>query len=152
MGGWTNKGKFEVLGYVWRGTTLPTTFYVALCTSATTPVADTNTFSQLTEIAGGNGYTAGGIGLSPGVTDFDVHTEDDSGDKGYVQLKDIIWTASTGPIPASGNGARWAILTDNNATQGSRIVILYWDLSSDRSVSDGQSITLQNCQMDLREA
>lgn len=142
--GWTNKGKATILAYGLRGTT-PTNFYVALVTSAATPTVDSNTLSEFTEIAAGNGYTAGGYQLTPGATDFDVLTEEDTSDYGEIQLKDIVWTASGGPIPASGNGARWALLTDDNVTQGSRLVLAWWDLVSDRSVSSGQPLTLQDC-------
>jgi hypothetical protein len=116
------------------------------------PVADTDTKTSLTEIATGNGYTTGGTLLAWSSTDWDVWTEDDTNDRGLIQLKDIVWTASGGPIPASGNGARYAILTDDNATQGSREVYAYWDLTADRSVSDGQSLTLQNCELRLNES
>ena len=147
--GITNRGKYKLLDWVFRGTALPTNFYVALCTSAATPTADTNTLSELTEIAAGNGYTAGGISLTKNSTDFDTLTEDDSGDLGKVQVKDLTWTASGGSLPASGNGARWAVLTDDNATQGSRLVLAWWDLVSDRSVSVGQPLTLQDCELRL---
>ena len=149
--GMTNKGKWRLLGWAFRGDTIPTNFYLALVTSATAPTEDINTLSELTEIAAGYGYTAGGYQLTPGSTDFDVHTEDDSGDRGLVQIKDIVWTASGGPIPASGNGARYAVLLDDNATPGDREVLAYWDLTSDRSVSDGQTLTLQNCELRLDE-
>lgn len=151
MAGWTNKGKYLALGRLLRGETIPTNFYVALVTSAAAPGADTDTFSELTEIAAGNGYTAGGYQLTPGATDYDVWTEDDTNDRSLVQIKDLTWTASGGPIPASGNGARYAVHTDDNATQGSRFVEQYWDLSSDRSVSDGQTLTLQDCEIRLTE-
>lgn len=147
--GITNKGKFKLLDWAFRGTATPTNYYIALCTSATTPTVDINTFSELTEIAAGNGYTAGGISLTKNSTDFDVITEDDTGDKALIQLKDITWTAATANLPASGDGARWAILTDDNATQGSRLVLAWWDLVSDRSVSVGQPLTLQDCELDL---
>lgn len=146
--GITNRGRFKMLDWCFRGSALPTNYYVALCTSAATPTVDTNTFSELTEIAAGNGYTAGGISLTKNSTDFDTLTEDDTNDKALVQIKDLIWTASGGSLPASGNGARWAILTDDNATPGSRLVLAWWDLVSDRSVSVGQPLTLQNCELD----
>lgn len=152
MAGWMNKGKWRALGWVLRGDTIPTNFYVALVTSATAPTADINTFSELTEIAAGNGYTSGGYQLTPNSTDFDVHTEDDANDRGLIQIKDIVWTASGGPIPASGSGARYAVLTDDNATVGSREVLAYWDLESDRTVSDGQTLTLQDCELRINES
>jgi len=151
MAGWTNKGKAKCLGY-WRGDTVETNYYIGLATSATAPTADTNTFGQLTEIAAGNGYTTGGFQLTPNSTDFDTLTEDDTNDRALLQLKDIVWTASGGSIPGSGNGARYAVQLDDNATVGSREVYHYWDLTSDRTVSDGQTLTLQDAEMRLDES
>lgn len=151
MAGWTNKGKYKVLGWALRGETPPTNLYMALVTSATAPVADTNTLSQLTEIAAGNGYTSGGISLTRNSTDFDVWTEDDTNDRGLLQIKDLVWTASGGPIPASGSGARYSVLTDDNVTVGSREIYMYWDLGGDTSVSDTQTLTLQDCETRLDE-
>lgn len=152
MPGWTNKLKFRMLEAYYRAVALPTNYFVALITSATAPVADTNTKSQVTEVASGNGYTTGGISLSKNSTDFDVLTEDDTNDRGFVQIKDLVWTASGGNLPASGGGARYAILTNDDATQGNREVLNYWDLVSDRIVSDGQTLTLQNCEIRINES
>lgn len=152
MSGWTNKGKYRVLGWVYRADTEPTNLYMLLATSATAPNADTNTVSDLTQIATGNGYTDGGYQLTAGATDWDVHTEDDTNDRALVQMKDIVWTASGGPIPFSGSGARYAVLTDDNATIANREVFEYYDLVSDRSVSDGQTLTLQDCESRLNES
>jgi hypothetical protein len=151
MAGWTNRFKYKIFDWVMRAATLPTNFYVALFTSATAPTADINTKSELTEIANGDGYTTGGYQLSRNATDFDVLTEDDANDKALVQIKDLVWTATGGDIPASGSGARYACLTDDNATQGSRLILTFWDLVSNRVVSVGQSLTLQNCEVDLTE-
>jgi len=151
MAGWTNKAKFVIMGSYFRAVAAPTTFYLALFTSATAPDADINTKSQLTEIASGQGYTTGGIAVARNSTDFDVLTEDDTNDRAFIQLKDEVWTASGGNLPASGNGARYACLTDDNATQGSREVLIYWDLISDRTISNGQTLTLQNCEARINE-
>ena len=151
MAGWTNKGKYRLLQWALRNGTRPTNFYVALVTSATAPNADTNTMSDLTQIATGNGYTTGGYSLTPGATDFDVLTEDDTNDRGLIQVKDVVWTASGGSIPASGNGARYAVLTDDNATVANREVLAYWDLTSDRTVSSGQTLTLQDLELRANE-
>jgi len=145
----TNKGKYRMLGAIFRGETLPVNFHVALVTSATVPDADTNTLSDLTEIANGQGYTTGGYQLSKNSTDFDVWTEDDDNDRGLIQVKDIGWTASGVALPASGDGARYAVLLDANATVANREVWAWWDLSSDRAVSDGQTLTLQNLELRL---
>jgi hypothetical protein len=152
MAGWTNRLKYNFLNWIFRAQTVPTNFYIALVTSATAPTQDTNTLSQLTEIAAGNGYTTGGYQLAKNATDFDTLTEDDALDKGIIKIKDVTWTASGGNIPASGNGARYAVLTDDNGTVGSREVLGYWSLTSDRTVSSGQNLTLQDLEIDLNES
>lgn len=152
MPGFTNKGKYRILDAVFRGATLPSNFYVALVTSASAPDADTNIFSELTEIANGNGYTTGGYQLSLNSTDFDSLIENDTDDRGELQIKDIVWTATGGGIPASGNGARYAVLLDDNGTIANREVWAFWDLSSDRSVSNTQTLTLQDCELRLTES
>lgn len=151
MAGMTNRGKYWTLDWVFRGAVLPTNYYVGLVTSAVAPTADINTFGELTEITAGNGYTTGGYSLTPNGTDFDVLTEDDANDRADMQIKDVVWTASTGPIPSAGGGARYAVLLDDNGTVGSRIVIGWWDLTTDRSVSDGQTLTLQDLELRLQE-
>lgn len=151
MAGFTNRGKKILLDELFRNPTEFTNFYVALVTSAVAPTADTNTLSELTEIAAGNGYTSGGIQLARNSTDFDVSAEDDTNDLSKIQIKDLVWTASGGSLPASGSGARYAVLTDDNATVGSRQVLGFWDLVSDRQVSAGQTLTLQDCELRLTE-
>ena len=151
MAGMTNRGKKLMMDVYFRGATPPTHFYLALVTSATAPTADTNTLSELTQIATGDGYTDGGYELDRNSTDFDSLVENDTDDKGELQLKDVAWTATGGPIPASGNGARYAVLTTDEGTVGNRQVVEYWDLVSDRTVSSGQALTLQNCQVNATE-
>jgi hypothetical protein len=151
MPGWTNKGKMRALAVWLRAATPPTNLFIALFTNAAAPNPDTNIVGDLTQIAAGNGYSSGGASLNRNSTDFDTLTEDDTNDRGLVQLKDIVFTASGGPIPASGSGARYAAMTDDNATVGSREIYTFWDLSSDRTVSDGQSLTLQDFEIRLTE-
>ncbi len=152
----TNRGKIRIWEIVFRGQynggALPTNLYIRLVTSATAPTVDTNLVSELTEIASGNGYTAGGFSLSKNSTDFDTLTEDDTNNRGDILIKDVAWTASGGPLPASGNGARYAVLTDDNATDANREVLAFWDLTTDRSVSDTQDLTLQDLGLRLNEA
>jgi hypothetical protein len=151
MAGWTNRGKFAILGWAFRAVSVPTNFYMALLTSATAPTADTNVMSDHTQIQTGNGYADGGYSLTPGATDYDVLTEDDGNDRALVQMADIVWTASGGPIPSSGSGARYAVHTDDNATVANREIYQFFDLVSDRSVSSGQTLTLQDCEIRLTE-
>ncbi|HWP59520.1 MAG TPA: hypothetical protein VNL14_16630 [Candidatus Acidoferrales bacterium] len=148
MPGVTNRGKYNILGTYFRNASIPGGgFALFLATSAQTPTPDTNLKTDLTEIATGNGYSAGGQDINRDTVDFDVLTEDDVNDRALTQLKDIVFTASGGTLPASGSGARWAVLTDRNATLNNREIITYWNLVSDRIVSDGQSISLLNCEI-----
>jgi len=150
MAGWTNRGKYDCLALWARGTSPATAFYMALVKS--TPTADTDTMADLTQVATGNGYSDGGISLTRNATDFDVLTEDDTNDKALVQVKDIVWTASGGTLPSDGNGATYAVITDDNATVASRDVYHYGSLGGARVVSDTQTLTIQNFEIDLTES
>lgn len=145
----TNRGKRRIAETWFRAAAAPAQFNLMLCTAAQTPTVRTNLVSELTEIAAGNGYTSGGIAIARNSTLFDVLTQDDVGDKVIVQLADIIITAAGGPIPAAGLGARWAILTDNNGTVGSREVFDFWDLQNALTVSDTQSVQIINAEIQL---
>ena len=151
MAGWTNKGKMRLLETL-RGVSLPTNFYVMLFTSASAPTSDSNVASDLTEVAAGNGYVTGGYSLTKNTTDFDTISEDDSGNFGSLKIKDVVWTASGGSIPASGGDARYACLVDDDGTVADREIWIYWDLASDREVSSGQAITLDDCEIKISES
>lgn len=151
MAGVTNRGKYLMAQAFFRNTGAPTTFYLALVTSAVVPTADTNTLSELTEIAAGNGYSSGGLAVARNSTDFDSLVENDINDRLEIQIKDEVWTASGGSLPASGNGARYAVLTTDEVTVGNRQVVAWFDLVSDRAVSVGQTLTLQNCEIRITE-
>jgi hypothetical protein len=107
--------------------------------------------SDVAEIPAGNGYTAGGQQVNRNSTDFDVYTEDDVNDRGMAQLKNFSWTASGGNLPISGNGARHAALLDDNATPANRELWHYWSLSSNRIISDTQTLTLIDAELQLNE-
>jgi hypothetical protein len=149
MSGWTNRGAYQMLGVRYRAQSNPAAYYMALVTSSPAPDDAVNTLGDLTEIAEGSGYTSGGASLTPGGTDFDVWTEDDANHRALVQIKDVLWTASGGTIPASGGAARYAVLTDNNGTVGSREVFHFWDLGSDLSALDGQSLTVRDAEIQI---
>lgn len=127
----------------WRqGATPPAQFFVALVTAAVTPTVDTALLGSLTEIAVGNGYVAGGYAVPRSATGWPSVSVVGS----LIQsvLKDIAVTAAGGPIPASGAGARWAVLTDANGTLANREVFEIYDLGSPVTVSDGQTATLSD--------
>ncbi len=151
MAGWTNKGKYANLG-LWARAIAPVTSVFKLMLVKSTPNPDTNVMTDLTEIAAGNGYVAGGQSVNRNATDFDVYTEDDTNDWALVQLKDFAWTASGGPIPSDSVGATYAVIGDDNATVGSRLVYHYGSLGGARVVSDTQTLTLQNFELRLAEA
>jgi len=146
----TNKGKYLLLGIFFRRETHPVTteFKAPLFTSGTAPTVDTNTVGDLTQCATGNGYVDGGPGVPDTSVGFDVWTEDDTGDRGLIQAADIVYTASGGPLPSSG-AARYMGISDDNATVASRQLIGVFDLVSDRSVSDTQSLTIQDAEFRL---
>ena len=141
---WTNRGLYERDAIVFRAQAPPTNFYIVLFTSATTPTRATNLVSDLTQIAAGNGYTDGGFSLDRNATDFDTLTEDDANNRVVNMIKNVVWTATGGPIPVSGNAARWAGMTDDNVTVANRKVWMYWDLGGDKSVTVGNPLTLQD--------
>ena len=146
----TNKGKVHLLSKM-RGVAAPTNYYLALITADTPPTVDTNLMSDLTEIAAGNGYTAGGYQLTPNATDFDSLVENDTDDRGELQIKDVAFTASGGPIPSSGSPASYAVVTDDNGTVANREVYVVLDLQGTRTVQDGNPLTLQNCEIRAQE-
>lgn len=149
MAGWTNRGKYKVLGWSFRQETMETNLYVALVKS--TPDADDNLMSDLTEIAAGNGYTSGGYQLTPNSTDFDTWAEDDGNDKATLKIKNVLWTASGGPIPSDSNDATYAVLTDDHATVGSREVYCYWNIA-DSTVTAGAILQLEDLEIDINES
>lgn len=146
MAGFTNKGKYRLLETL-RGVSLPTNMYVALCTSAATPSQDSDTLSEMTQIGTSTGYTSGGISLNMDTTDWSAIVEDDTNDDSELTIKDLVWTASGGTLGA----ARYAVLTDDNATEGDREIWAYYDLGSDQSASSGQTLTLSGFILKLAE-
>lgn len=145
--GTTDRGKYLLLKYSFDAETVPTTYYFGLATSTTSPTKATNLWSQLEEVAIGNGYSAGGASLTAS-TNFTV-SEIDSTIGAKVVLDNVIFTAAGGNLPSSGSGARWGLLLDG--TGGSANVLAYFDLVSDRTVSDTQTLTISAAEIDANE-
>lgn len=148
----TNAGKKLLLDCFFRAATPPASLYLALCTATTTPTVDTATLGSLTEIAAGNGYSAGGAELDRNSTSFDTLTEDSALDRGLVRAADVTFTASGGAIPASGGAARYAVLTGDGATVANRTVIAWWDLGGSTTISDGTILAIADLEAVLLHA
>ena len=143
MAGFTNKGKALLLRNFFHSESPPDNLYVYLITSTTPPTTLINTLSQLSEIE----EIGKEVSLSLNTTDFDTsiaNSEDDTNNKGVMQIKDCSYA---GPV----TNARYAVLTDDNATEDDREVYCYWDLGSNRSVSTGQTLTLSDLEFNLLE-
>lgn len=148
---WTNRGLRRLYGATFRGETLPTNFYLVLCTADNVPSAQTDKISELTEIAGGNGYTAeSGIQLNRNTTDFDSLVQDDLRGLAYVDIANKTVTASGGSVPSSGNGVRYIALTDDNAEFNDREVWAYFDLGYVDIAPNGATIPLNDLRLRLK--
>ena len=123
-----NRGKQRIAEYFSERTATARDFKCALVIDNYTPSADDNLWGDAgvssNEIAAGNGYTAGGAAVTSDSTGFPSNTEDDTNDRNDLTMKDVVWTPSGGPIPASGEGARWIVLYEDGATKH---LICVWD-------------------------
>jgi hypothetical protein len=148
--GWTTRGAYLALTWAFPRQAVPTGLYLALTSVGTPPDRSTNTLSQLSEIAAGNGYVAGGAAVLMNATDFDTRVEDDAAYRAYVRLKDMAYVASGGSIPASGSGIRYAVLVTDEATAGNRQVIHWWDLGTEYgTIPSGETLRLVDLELGL---
>jgi hypothetical protein len=146
--GFTNRGCYLLLGYLFRLSTRPANLNLILWTSAVVPTVDTNVAGDATEVTNGNGYTTNGQSVALNATDVDTWTEDDTGNYAFVQLKDYAWTATGAGI----SSIRYPALVDDNATPASRQVFVWWDLGSTITLTSGQTLTIQNAEARLTPA
>lgn len=143
MAGMTNLGKQRILEWAFGRVAEPTSVYLHLITDATAPAADDADVSTLTQAS--NMGTA--VTINTDNTDFDASSKDDGTDKGYIQIKDAVFTASGGDCTS-----RYTVMVDN-ATWGSiSELYAYWDHGSNKTISDTQTLTLQNLELDITEA
>lgn len=103
------------------------TLKILLTNSA--PVAANTQKSDLTEIAAGNGYTAGG---NQAVQSSSVQ----SGGIYKLVCNDVVFTAAGGPI----GPFRYAVLYNDTAVND--LLIGWWDYGSSISLADGESLTV----------
>lgn len=86
--------------------------------------------ADLAEIAGGNGYVAGGADISG------VWSE--TGGTGTLTGTDVTWTASGGSI----GPFRYVVLYNDTPTSPADPLIGWWDYGSAVTVNDGESFTV----------
>ena len=94
----------------------------------TAPVATNAVKADLTEIAAGNGYTAGGTATT-------MTTSTTTG-TAKVTASDVVFTAAGGAIAA----ARYAVLY--NATTSGNPLISWWDYGSSITLNDTETLTV----------
>lgn len=104
------------------------TFKIMLTNSA--PVATNTVKADLTEIAAGNGYTAGGTATTITVTESPPGTA-------VVQGTQVAFTASGGSI----SSFRYAVLY--NDTAASKNLVAWWDYGSAVTLNTGDSFTVK---------
>ena len=96
----------------------------------TAPVATNSVKADLTEIAAGNGYTAGGNTVAQ------TGSAQTSGTY-KLTLTDTVWTASGGAIA----NFRYPVLYNDTPTSPADPLILFWDYGSTVSLADGETFT-----------
>lgn len=141
----------DVLEILRGNMAVPANYFVALCTAATAPTIDTTTLGQMTEIAQGAGYSAGGKSVPLNTTAWptiaaaaNVTVGSDVTSQVKMTAADIGFVATGGALPLSGSGARYACLLTPHATPASRRVWVVWDLVDAVSVSSGQELKLDD--------
>lgn len=95
----------------------------------TAPAAANSVKADLTEIAAGNGYTAGGTAAT-------ISSSAQSSGTYKLVLADVVFTASGGSIA----NFRYAVLYNDTATSDE--LIGYWDYGSTVTVATGETFTV----------
>ena len=138
--GWTNIGLGCVLNSYFRDVSTPSSFKLALLTVLPSSWTEIETMAQLTELAGGNGYTQGGATVARSAVGFDVLVEDDANDVAYIQLADVTWNITGSGI----SGVMAAALLDSAGTPN---VVAGFDLNGPVSQVSGQPFVIKNAEL-----
>jgi hypothetical protein len=104
------------------------TLMVALTNSA--PTADMETFSEITEIDAGNGYSAGG-------TQASLSGSAQTSGTYKLVLGDVVFTAASGSMDT----ARYAVLYNTTPTSPADPLIAWWDYGSSITLAVGETLT-----------
>ena len=95
----------------------------------TAPVATNSVRADLTEIAAGNGYTAGGTAAS-------VTSSAQTSGTYKLVLADVVFTASGGSI----GPFRYAVLYNDTPTSPADPLIAYWDYGAALTLTNGETL------------
>lgn len=102
-----------------------------VCLTNVAPTAANSVFADLTEIAAGNGYTAGG-------TQAVQSSSEQTGGIFKLVLADVTFTATGGSI----GPFRYAVLYNDTPTSPADPLILYWDYGTSLTLTNGNSFTV----------
>ena|SRR5690348_13691541 len=105
------------------------TLKVAL--SNTAPVATNTILANITQIAAGNGYVAGGTAAS-------ITSSAQTTGTYKLVLADVVFTAAGGPI----GPFRYAVLYNDTPTSPADPLIGWWDYGSSITLNDGETFTV----------
>ena len=94
------------------------------------PVATNSVKADLTEIAAGNGYTAGGTAVT-------ITTSADASGVYTLAGNQVVFTASGGAIA----DFRYAVLYNDTPTSPADPLIGYWDYGSSITPANGETFT-----------
>lgn len=97
----------------------------------TAPTATNTVLLNLTEIAAGNGYSAGG-------TQATISTSAQTSGTYKLVLADVVFTASGGTI----GPFQYAVLYNDTPTSPADPLIGYWDYGSAITLADGETFTV----------
>ncbi len=98
----------------------------------TTPLATNSVKANLTEIAAGNGYTAGGTAVAI------TSSTQTSGTYSLVPTADVVFTASGGSI----GPFRYVVLYNDTPTSPADPLISFYDRGSSLTLADTETFTL----------
>ena len=107
------------------------TFKARLLNSAPDPALDAVVADLPAEIAAGNGYTAGGMGL-------DTVTLSESGGTAKVTIADEVLTASGGSI----GPFRYIVFYNDTPTSPADPLVCYYDYGSRLTLADTETFTI----------
>jgi hypothetical protein len=110
------------------------TFKVMLCNTA--PVATNSVRTDLTEIAGGNGYTANSTNTGGGTATTITVTR--SGGTTKAVGTDVVFTAAGGTI----GPFRYAVLYQDNLASTVDYLVAWWDYGSSITLNSGETFTV----------